>query len=106
MVRRIRKYKAAKRRCLVVKYAKDCRYSETKAATHDLDFSEAISCEALRDVNAGLNDCDVIGVDEAQFFPDIVEYAEQWANEGKVVIVAALDGTFQRKVSPSVRLIQ
>ncbi len=30
-------------------------------------------------------------------FPDIVEYSEKWANAGKTVIVAALDGTFQRK---------
>lgn len=28
---------------------------------------------------------------------DIVEYAEHWANQGKIVIIAALDGTFQRK---------
>ncbi len=28
---------------------------------------------------------------------DVVEYAERWANEGKIVIVAALDGTFARK---------
>ena len=27
----------------------------------------------------------------------MVEYAERWANAGKTVIVAALDGTFQRK---------
>ncbi len=30
-------------------------------------------------------------------FADIVEYAERWANEGKIVIIAALDGTFQRQ---------
>ena len=28
---------------------------------------------------------------------DLVEHAERWANMGKTVIVAALDGTFQRK---------
>ena len=27
----------------------------------------------------------------------MVEYAERWAEAGKIVIVAALDGTFQRK---------
>lgn len=32
-------------------------------------------------------------------FPDIVEFCEMMANAGKTVIVAALDGTFQRKVS-------
>ena len=60
----------------------------------------------------------VIGIDEGQFvsangcsvgsitshlflssqFPDIVEFCEDMANEGKTIIVAALDGTFQRKV--------
>lgn len=36
-------------------------------------------------------------------FPDIVEFSEAMANAGKTVIVAALDGTFQRKVR---RLVQ
>ena len=30
-------------------------------------------------------------------FPDIVEFCEKMANDGKTVIVAALDGTFQRQ---------
>lgn len=30
-------------------------------------------------------------------FPDIVPFCENMANCGKVVVVAALDGTFQRK---------
>ena len=30
-------------------------------------------------------------------FPDIVEFCEDMANDGKTVIVAALDGTFQRE---------
>lgn len=34
----------------------------------------------------------------ASQFPDIVEFCEEMANAGKTVIVAALDGTFQRKV--------
>jgi thymidine kinase len=42
-------------------------------------------------------DYDVIGVDEGQFFPDLVDFCESAANAGKVVIVSALDGTFQRK---------
>lgn len=28
---------------------------------------------------------------------DLVEWAERWANEGKLVLVAALDGTFKRQ---------
>jgi thymidine kinase len=40
---------------------------------------------------------DVIGIDEGQFFADVVTFSEKMANLGKVVLVAALDGTFQRK---------
>jgi thymidine kinase len=32
-----------------------------------------------------------------QFFPDLLQFCEQMAEKGKIVIVAALDGTFQRK---------
>ena len=31
-------------------------------------------------------------------FKDVVEFCEKMANLGKIVIVAALDGTYQRKV--------
>ena len=43
------------------------------------------------------NHVDVIGIDEGQFFPDIVSFCERMANQGKIVIVAALDGTFLRE---------
>jgi hypothetical protein len=33
-----------------------------------------------------------------QKFPDTVEFCETMADKGKTVIVAALDGTFQREV--------
>ena len=39
-----------------------------------------------------LTDFDVIGIDEGQFFPDIVEFSESAANSGKIVVIAALDG--------------
>ena len=32
-------------------------------------------------------------------FPDVVEFSEEMASLGKTVIIAALDGTFQRRVS-------
>lgn len=32
-------------------------------------------------------------------FPDVVDFAEEMASLGKTVIIAALDGTFQRQVS-------
>src|SRR5690349_15640390 len=40
---------------------------------------------------------DVVGIDEGQFFPDTTQFCELLAQRGKIVIVAALDGTFERK---------
>lgn len=40
---------------------------------------------------------EVVAIDEGQFFPEIVEVSEKLANAGKIVIVAALDSTFERK---------
>ena len=42
-------------------------------------------------------DFEVIGIDEGQFFPDLVEMAEYCSNRGKHVIISALDGDFERK---------
>lgn len=39
----------------------------------------------------------MIAIDEGQFFPDIVPVCEELANQGKIVLVAALDATFERK---------
>ena len=44
-----------------------------------------------------VKDYDVVGIDEGQFFPDVVEFCDRAANLGKTVVVAALDGTFERK---------
>jgi thymidine kinase len=38
----------------------------------------------------------VIGIDEGQFFADIVSFAEMAANSRKVVLISSLQGTFHR----------
>lgn len=38
-----------------------------------------------------------MAIDEGQFFTDIVEFSEEMADLGINVLIAALDGTFQRK---------
>jgi len=97
MLRRVARAELAHRRCVVMKYCKDNRYSQENVSTHDLEMRKAIPCNTLLPY---LDECmtyDVIGIDEGQFFPDVVEFSESLANIGKVVIVAGLDGTFQRK---------
>jgi len=105
--RRLRRHVVANRRVLVVKYAGDNRYDEdvrsaSRAVTHDLATMPAVPTKELHNIDNVAHNYDVIGIDEGQFFDDIAVYCEKWAQAGKTVIVAALDGTFQRKPFKSV----
>ena len=100
MSRRIRRHRIAMRRCVVIKYSEDLRYegSEDAVVTHDAVRLPARPASALAEVDSFVCEgFDVVGIDEGQFFDDVVEFAERWASMGKTVIVAALDGDFRRR---------
>jgi thymidine kinase len=97
LLRRIKRYKIANRICLLIKYRVDDRYSNENVSTHDKQMCKAKPVEHLRDALEEAFEAQVIGIDEGQFFPAIVEFCELLASRGKIVIVAALDGTFERK---------
>merc|ERR1711959_191235 len=66
-------------------------------STHDKVMIEA---RPLSKLTGGVQDhdnYDVIGIDEGQFFPDLIEFCDEMANKGKTIVIAALDGDFQRK---------
>lgn len=102
LLRRIKRYRVASKKCLVIKYSKDTRYSDNCVSTHDKQMIEAVSWENLADVQEKAQDFDIIGIDEGQFYIGLVDFWEEMANKGKMVIVAALDGTFERKPFPTV----
>ena len=101
LMRRLRRYKIARMKCLLVKHTLDTRYDRTKAVTHEGDAMEAISAKDLtplvnsKDIDSQFEAADVIAIDEGQFFPDLVEACVLLADQGKIVIVAALDGDFK-----------
>lgn len=95
LLRRIQRYDIAQRKCRVIKYAGDIRYDAECVATHDQKKRPAIPTRLLSNVD--VNGFDVIGIDELQFFPDAVTFCNEMADAGKIVIAAALNGTFQRK---------
>jgi len=98
LMRRMKRYTWANKRCQVIKYKKDTRYDSSMASTHDLQKMSAWGCDNLSELrDEDLDGLDVIGIDEAQFFEGAVEFADKWASRGKVVIVAALDATFERR---------
>ncbi|XP_046359415.2 thymidine kinase, cytosolic-like [Haliotis rufescens] len=97
LMRRMKRYQVANYSCLIVKYAKDTRYDNNGIATHDRQVLPAIAAETLMTLANEMMEYEVIGIDEGQFFPDVVDFADAMAEKGKVVIVAALDATFQKK---------
>ncbi|GAU92008.1 hypothetical protein RvY_04159-2 [Ramazzottius varieornatus] len=97
LLRRVNRYRIAKYKTLLIKFAKDVRYDEECVSTHDRHTGTARKALCLKECLAECEVHDVIGIDEGQFFPDILEVAEALANKGKTVIVAALDGTYQRE---------
>ena len=75
LMRRIRRHKLAYKRCLVIKYARDQRHGEkeTELSTHDNNRISAVPCNNLYDAITEARDSDVIGIDEAQFYPDLIK---------------------------------
>lgn len=99
LIRRIKRYEVANHKCLIIKYANDMRYEQecgAGVATHDHHTKTAVAATKLSATIQFAETCSVIGIDEGQFFADIIEFSEMMANAGKIVVVAALDGTYQR----------
>jgi len=98
LLRRLQRQEIARRRCILFKYSHDQRYDAIdRVSTHDLRWRTAVPCVTLQEHLQEALEYNVIGIDEGQFFADLVEVCEQLANAGKNVIVAALDGDFRRK---------
>ena len=71
--------------------------TKEKVVSHDGNEIEAINISTSREIlNQDLDDVDVIGIDEVQFFDgEIVNIVEQLAKNGHRVVVAGLDMDFR-----------
>lgn len=96
LLRRCRKHEITGKRVLRVKFSADHRYNSEAITTHTGVSEKAIPATCLADLQDDWKKFDVLGIDEGQFFTDIVEFAEKAANEQKIVIIASLQGTFLR----------
>ncbi len=70
-MRRIKRHMIAKRECVIIKYLFDTRYSEDLMATHDKQMIKALPCKKIEDVRTMLDEYEIIGIDEGQFFSDV-----------------------------------
>ena len=105
LIRRLKRAQIAKLRVLCFKPDLDVRYHHTAIASHSSHTIDAITVanvEALKAVFfPQINQVEVIGVDEAQFFdPALVPLSLELMHLGKRVILAGLDTTFAGEPFP------
>ena len=102
----IRKFTYKDKKTIMVKYFADKRFTEkSEVVTHDLLKYDSIECKNLREHIEKLKQYDVIGIDEGQFFNDLVEVCEELALMKKTIIIAALNGDFRMEPFPVIAKI-
>ncbi|MCH2489831.1 MAG: thymidine kinase [Flavobacteriales bacterium] len=96
LIRRLKRAKFARQRVEIFKPNVDVRYDEDKVVSHDSNEIRSTPVPAAANIPILADNCDVIGIDEAQFFDDeIVKVCNDLANRGVRVIVAGLDMDFK-----------
>jgi len=96
LIRRLNRAKFARQKVEIFKPAIETRYHEEMVVSHDANQirSTPVTSSAMMKLLA--QGCDVVGIDEAQFFDDeIVTVCNDLANSGIRVIVAGLDMDFK-----------
>ena len=101
LMRQIMRYKTLNKKIMIITHSMDTRYSEAgNIATHNKDIMTAYPMKTLNTIQSleGYKETDVVFIEEAQFFPDLLEQVTHMANyDSKTVIVCGLDGDFQLK---------
>ena len=98
LIRRMRRAKIAQQKTMIFKPKVDTRYSEDKVISHDANAIDSTPVSKAEDILYSAEKYEVIGIDEAQFFNNIlVEVCNRLADKGIRVIVAGLDMDFKGK---------
>jgi thymidine kinase len=96
LIRRLKRAKFARQRVEIFKPKVDTRYDEDQVVSHDSNQIRSTPVPAAANIPILADGCDVVGIDEAQFFDDeIVKICNDLANRGVRVIVAGLDMDFK-----------
>ena len=96
LIRRLKRAKYANLKVEIFKPNVDVRYEDDMVVSHDENEIMCTPVPAAANIPILADGCDVIGIDEAQFFDDeIVNVCNFLANKGIRVIVAGLDMDFK-----------
>jgi thymidine kinase len=96
LLRRLQRIRIAEIPFILVKPRQDTRYGHSSVSTHDGGKGEEANVIVHELKSVDVSAVKVILVDEAGFFPDVVEVAREWADSGKVVIAATIDTDYTR----------
>jgi len=96
LIRRLKRAQFAKQKVEIFKPAIDRRYHDEMVVSHDANQIRSTPVPSAATIRLLADGCDVVGIDEAQFFDDeIVTVCNDLANSGIRVIVAGLDMDFK-----------
>lgn len=101
LLRRVKALEAANKKVALVKSDRDTRYSKNEITTHDGLARPCHAVGSLAELRATVGEeyanIEVIAIDEAQFFPDLLSFCTEASDhDQKQIVVAGLDGDFQR----------
>lgn len=92
LIRRLKRAKIAQQKVEIFKPQMDTRYDETNIVSHDANFIHSTPVPLSSNILLLVQNVEVIGIDEAQFFDDeLPGVCSNLANSGMRVIVAGLD---------------
>ncbi len=99
LIRRLKRARIAKQRVVCFKPDIDLRYHRSAIASHSAQTHDACvvaNVERLREaLFAQIDQIEVVGIDEAQFFDDsLIALSLELMHLGKRVLIAGLDTTF------------
>jgi thymidine kinase len=92
LIRRLKRAQIANLKVAIYKPATDTRFDKEKVVSHDTNSIPSIPIVNVNDILLLVQDADVVGIDETQFFDaGIISVCEALVTQGKRVIVAGLD---------------
>lgn len=98
LIRRLNRSLIAGQKVEIFKPAVDTRYDSHSVVSHNENFIRSTPVNFANDIMLLAGNCDVVGIDEAQFFDDeIINVSNKLANSGKRVIIAGLDMDYEGK---------
>ena len=97
LIRRLSRYDAIGKETLLINHLLDTRTGDS-VKTHSNIIKNAVKTDTLMSLIhlPEYKNRFVIGIDEAQFFPDLLEFV-RYSELDKIIIISGLDGDYNRK---------